>query len=260
MSRHSRRSDPTARPAPVLVEPSATPAVNLLSPWVLEELRVRKIRQRFGYGLAALVVVAAGSWGAQQLRLSDVQSDLDSEVFAGDTLRAQISELAPVSTYVGDVQRRAETVHGTMWTQVSQSDALSALQDATPQGAELTLVSFTSPATDGAVDPAAAVPSAELLAETRGIVATCPGPDPFAARAVVACVTLEGTAPNRQAVSALVRDLGRDPLFVEPFVNTTTTAEGVVTFSGSVGLSPESFTHRYDGVAAPATPVREESR
>jgi hypothetical protein len=86
----------------------------------------------------------------------------------------------------------------------------------------------------------------------------CPGPDPFNTRVVVGCITLSGSAANRSAVSDLVIGLGDSELFVEPFISTTTTADGEgVTFTGSVGLSERVFSNRYtdlDKLLKGATP------
>ena len=44
-------------------------------------------------------------------------------------------------------------------------------------------------------------------------------------------------------------NLGADKLFVEPFISTTTTAEGArLTFTGSVGVSTKAYSHRYAGI------------
>lgn len=235
------------------LDATAQRGVNLLSPWVLEEIRVRALRKRFAYALAALLVLVGGAYTLQELRLSGARAELRGEVAVGDSLRARIDDLAPVASYVGGVAQRAETVHDTMATQISQAGTLQALQRATPVGATLDSVSFLLPvpgvpaeAAAGEVAPVA--PSAEHLAATRGIITRCPGPDPFATRQVVACVQLTGSAPDRRTVSALVRALAADRLFVEPFVDATTTAEGRVAFTGSVGLSPAAFTGRYDDV------------
>ena len=93
-------------------------------------------------------------------------------------------------------------------------------------------------------DPAAA--------ENADQVAPCPGPDPFGANTVIGCVQLSGTAESRADVSKFVQDLAASPLFVEPFVETTTKGtERVVTFTGSVGLTPQAR----HGDVDPTTPT-----
>jgi hypothetical protein len=62
-------------------------------------------------------------------------------------------------------------------------------------------------------------------------------------------VTLSGTADSRDTVGRLVQGLAGVNGFVEPFISTTTTAdEEQVTFTGSVGLSPRVYSHRFADV------------
>lgn len=233
----------------------APASVNLLSPWVLEQLRVRAVRKRLAYGLAALVVLVGCAWTAEQLSLRAARADLAGEVAVGEGLQSRIADFAPVQTYVAEVEARSTMVRTTMQTELSYSTVLAALDQARPEGTTYDNVALTLPAPTEA---------GEAAGPSRGIAAPCPGPDPFDTRVVVACVRISGTAPSRAAVSELVRLLGDDRLFVEPFVDTTTTrADEPVTFAGSVGLSPRGFTRRFDALAGPAaagTPSPEGSR
>ena len=82
---------------------------------------------------------------------------------------------------------------------------------------------------------------------------------------MVACIELTGTAQNREQVSRLVEGLAASDLFVEPFVSTTTTSDGDddaaagVEFTGTVGVSPEARSGRYDGLATPTQKKQNES-
>lgn len=229
-----------------------TPAVNLLSQWAFEALAVRRLRRRFAVGAVALVLLLAGGWAVQHLRSVQAGQVLAIEEAERATLTSQTAELAPVRTFVTAVAKRKETVSGAMRSEVRFSRVLSELALATPADAKLTNLSVTltpPPAvgTDAAVDAAegsAGAPADPGSATTSA--SACPGPDPFGAAAVVGCLTLSGEAAGRDAVGQLVVDLDRSPLFVEPFISTTTTAEGAsVTFTGTVGLSPKALTGRY---------------
>ncbi|MCW2851730.1 MAG: Fimbrial assembly family protein [Nocardioides sp.] len=249
--RRRHRDDDRATPTPA---PEAAPApagVNLLSPWVLEQLRVRALRKRFGYAFAALVLLIGCAWTVQQLTLRGAEADLAGEVAIGEGRQSRIADFAPVQTYVAQVGARSLLVEGTMRTELSYSVVLGALDLVRPPGAAYDTVSLSLPV------PTEQAPAADVAGPSRGLATSCPGPDPFQTRVVVACVEISGTAPTREAVSDLVRRLGEDPRFVEPFVDTTTTtgAEEVVTFTGSVGLSPRVFTRRFDGLGD-ATPAR----
>lgn len=235
-----REAAPTTTATPLAVVAS----VNLLSPWVHEELRVRRWRERFGLGLLALLVLIGGLWAFQRVALAQVEADLRGEEATAASLQSRIAELAPVQAYVDGVDRRATSVQQQMVTDVAFSAVLEALTAATPSGARIDSLSVDLP-------PGAAVavaPDGTITDPTRGLVAAgCPGPDPFAVLEVIGCVTLSGTATDRDAVGALVEQLAASPAFSEPFVSTTTADAGAgVTFSGSVALTPEVFSGRYD--------------
>jgi hypothetical protein len=231
--------------------------VNLLSPWVFEELRVHRLRQRFvvaGIGLAVLLGLV---WTGLELNLHAAEAELRGEQATTTGLTAQMKDLAPVKTYVNGVIHRVATVHSATYDDVAFSQVLSSLNDATPDDATLTSISVdlaaetaTAPSTGTAAGATAAPDTKKDPA--RGLSgSSCPGPDPFGTKVVVGCVTIEGTAADREAVGKLVIALGDTGLFVEPFVNTTTTSDGDgVSFAGSVGLSPKVFSGRFDDLGA----------
>ncbi|MBA2954498.1 hypothetical protein GON03_09205 [Nocardioides sp. MAH-18] len=225
----------------------AAASVNLLSPWVFEELRVHQLRRRFLLGGIVLVVAIALLWSILRFNLHQANEDLRGEEAVTEGLSQQLKELAPVKTYVDSVTRRVVTVVGATYDDVAFSRVLGALDAATPAGATLDEISVELAAAETGTAPDDA-PS--VTDPARGLVgSTCPGPDPFGTRVVVGCVTISGTAASRDAVGSLVIALGGDKLFVEPFVDTTTTeGSDAVTFSGSVGLSPAVFSGRYDAL------------
>lgn len=242
----SRRKSQTAAPRAKESRP-AEASVNLLSPWVFEDLRVHQLRRRFLLAAIVLVAVIALVWAGLRFNLHRANDELRGEDAVTTGLTNQISELTPVRTYVDSVTRRVVTVHGATYDDVAFSRVLAALSAATPADADVESISVTlastasdgtAPAPDAAADPA------------RGLVgSTCPGPDPFGTKVVVGCMTIQGTADSRDAVSKLVIALGADGVFVEPFIDTTTTSDATqVTFSGSVGLSPKVFSGRYDSL------------
>ncbi len=263
---------------------AATNAVNLLSPWVLEELRIAALRRRLGLAAASVLVLVVGAWGLQHVALRGVQNDLAAEQATTAGLEEQIAGLSPVRTYVDGVRLRATDVQASMRTEVSFSRVLLDLQSSLPPGLEVDELAVSLLATDqlgadgvatvapvpaegAAPAPAAQDPETDV---TRGLSgAACPGPDPFDTTPSIGCVTISGTAADRDAVGRLVQRLSRKNAFSEPFVTTTTTdaatstaigaegiagttgaAGGTVTFSGTVGLTPAVFTGRYDDLTA----------
>lgn len=230
------------------VEPVTEARVDLLSPWVHDRLRARRLSERFGLGLLALVLLLAAGWTYQRVALAQAEADLRGEKAAATTLQQQIADLGPVQQYVDGVDRRARTVQELMLTDVAFSDVLAALADATPGGASIDALAIDLPTpavVAGLLDAQGNVTDVDL---SRGLLgASCPGPDPFATLVVVGCLTISGTAVDRSTVGRLVEELDRSKEFVEPFISTTTTTEGSgVTFTGSVALDPKVFSGRYD--------------
>lgn len=277
----SRRQRRSGGPGSAKSRPVETvAAVNLLSPWVFEEIKVHQLRRRLVVIGIVLVAVVALVWGALRFNLHQAEEELRGEEATGTGLSSQLAQLTPVKTYVDSVDRRVLTVRGATYDDVEFSRVLEALDAAAPDGVQVATISVelasteadgttsTSTTSSESTTTSDAAGSAEGDAEgdqdgkgdkdpARGLVgSTCPGPDPFGTKVVVGCVTFEGTAVSRDAVGQLVIALGDEGLFVEPFVDTTTTdaadaaasAGGPVSFTGSVGLSPKVFSGRYDGL------------
>lgn len=229
------------------------PSVNLLSPWALDALAARRLRQRFGAAAVILVLLVLAAWGAQQIRVSQAQQVLAVEQAETARLTSATTALAPVRTFLASVEQRKQLVAETMAGEIYFSRVLDALADAAPAGADVESVTITLRPTQAAT-PNGAAPAEEGAPATEGsagsapaaVESPCPGPDPFNTRPVVGCIQLTGTADSRGSVGEFVIALGDDDQFVEPFISTTTTAdEQAVTFTGSVGLSEKVFSGRY---------------
>lgn len=229
-------NDPDATESPEPAKPAKTAgrrrtsdhidpaAVNLLSPWVMDELRVNHLRRRFGLGVVTLVLLVGLAWVGLNLQLHRAETEVRGEEALTPSLSAKIADLSDVRTYVTSVDQRSATVTAVTAAETQFSRALSALDAALPRSASLDTLSVALPTgTD----------------ESGGAnTAACPGPDPFGATEVIACLELSGTAADRGDVSTFVQRLARVNLFVEPFVATTTNGtERGVTFTGSVGIT-----------------------
>lgn len=209
-------------------EASGPAAVNLLSPWVLEELHVLGLRKRFLAAGVVLLLVIGLAWTALTLRLHQSEDEVDSEEAVADALALQIKDLGDVRTFISTVKNRQVTAAAMAAAQAQMSSAMETLAGALPRGAEfesVTLVITGEEADEAESDPESA----------------CPAPDPFGANTTIGCVQLSGTADNRADVSRFVQQLAASELFIEPFVDTTTKGtERGVSFTGSVGLTPEA--------------------
>lgn len=214
-------------PAPAL------PVVNLLSQADLDRRAARRLRHRFLAGGVVMLLLVAGAWTVQHLRVAEAEKQVAVEQGETSRLVAETQVLAPVRTFVAGVAQQQRTVATAMRDEIYFSEVLDGVRFATPAGADLATLSITlvpqTEATDGAP-----------------VANPCPGPDPFNTRVVVGCVQLTGTASSRAEVGEMVIALGESGLFVEPFISTTTTDEAdVLSFSGSVGLSEKVYSGRY---------------
>jgi hypothetical protein len=214
------------------------PTVNLLSQSQFDRLAVRKLRQQFAAGAVALLLLAGGGWFVQHTRVADQEKLIAVEQAQTSRLSAETSTLTAIKTFVTGVATQKQTIATTMAHEIYFSRVLEGLRQAAPSGTDMQSIAVTL-----AADPAATTDGA-----TSAGASTCPGPDPFQTETMVGCVTLSGTAVSRAEVGELVTRLGSMGLFVEPFISTTTTGEGVetaVSFSGSVGLSEQVYSNRY---------------
>ena len=214
--------------------PAGAASVNLLSPWVVEENKVRLLRRRFVVMAVGLVAIIALVWVGLHLEIRNSESSLRDDEAASARLRTQITQMGPVRSYDAAVTQRATLVADKMASDVTFSRALEALEASLPEGVQIQSLTGTMiPADDGTTP----------LDESA---ASCPGPDPFQTNTIVGCLELSGLAPSREAVSQLVQILDDSLLFVEPFVSTTTTDdEDVVKFDGSIGLDERLISARY---------------
>ena len=209
------------------------PSVNLLSQSEFDRRAVRRLRHRFLAGGVVMLLLVAGAWTVQHLRVGEAEKRVAVEQAETSRLVAETQVLAPVRAFVTGVAQQQQTVATAMAEEIYFSEVLDGIRDATPAGADLATVSVTLVPQTAPEDPAAAANP-------------CPGPDPFNTRVVVGCVQLTGTASSRAEVGQMVIALGDSGLFVEPFISTTTTdEEKVLVFSGSVGLSEKVYSGRY---------------
>jgi hypothetical protein len=215
------------------------PRVNLLSQSDLDRIAVRRLRQRFLAGGAALAVLVGAGWFVQHQRVNDAVKMVTVERAETARLSDQATELTAIKSFVAGVNGQKATVATTMAQEIYFSKVLSGLRAASPIGTEMQSISVT-------VAPPAAAGAPGATTGTTGATGVCPGPDPFRTETVVGCVTVSGTAVSRAEVGELVTNLGSADLFVEPFISTTTTGDAqTVTFSGTVGLSDKVYSHRY---------------
>lgn len=262
------------------------PSVNLLSPDTLEHLTVRQVRLRLVVAGLVGALLVGGGWIAQSMRLSVAEEDLATEQSQTPPLRAQLASLDPVATFVSALDARKSAASRAMAAEVLFSGALSDLAKRTPKGVELSSMSVAlTPALVSAISPPVSpLTTAGIDARGRDLTKTqtstqtpqqpgtgggaaaagvaCARPDPFRPASIIGCVTISGTAPNREGVGTFIDNLKAAKIYADPFVTTTTVsgADGSkqIQFAGTVGLTGTLVSGRYTDLSWLADPAAEQ--
>ena len=212
------------------------PRVDLLPAKVRESIGLRKVRRAVIAAIVLLAACAGGLWYLQGSQIDDANAALAEAQSESVVLEAKVTALAPVKEMFLQITSQKDLVKTTMASQPQAAAVFSHLLAAArvPGGASPIEFSAISIAYQGI--PAEGDPLNE-----------CANPDPFGTDIAVGCMTFEATAGSREQVSELLRVLARDPVFIGPYVDTTTIStdavgnDGTVTFSGTSGVSLDAL-------------------
>lgn len=221
--------------APELFAPTL-PGVNLLPTRVRESIEIRKSRTVLLALIAILAAASYGLWWMQSGTIERAQEQLAVAQKLNAELTDQVAALAPAKQFYAEVSALEALVSTTLADQPLSREVLSRLDAAVQETGGRPPISVLSAAVtySGIPDPGAAL-------------SACPNPDPFNAEITIGCLTFSASADSRTQVSELLRILEADPLFVGPYVTTTTATgadeqgQGSVTFTGSAGISVEGL-------------------
>lgn len=234
------------------------PQVNLLPQQVKDSMAIARIRTWAIAAMAAIVLVGGALWWLQGSTIERAEADLAAATAENSRLRTDLEALAPVKQMYEQITRLQDVVTSTMASQPQAAVVIDRLAKAgaAAGGGDITFSSVDVtyqgiPAPGGTLNP-------------------CPNPDPFGTDITIGCLTFSANAGSREQVSALLRALEADPLFLGPYVTSTTTTEvtagaqgnrteTVVAFSGSAGVSLEALQtaltpEQVDALLKPPTP------
>lgn len=221
------------------------PQVNLLPHSVSESMAMARVRRWTVVAVAVVLIAAGGLWWLQGSTIEKAEADLAAARQQNNTLQGQVAALAPVKQMYEQITRLQDVVTTTLAAQPQASLVIERLVQA---GQQVT----GSPIAMTSLDVAYAIP------KPGDPLSQCPNPDPFGEQVTVGCLTFSGTAVDRDQVSQFLRILEADPLFIGPYVTSTTATEiqsgargnrtqSVVAFTGSTGVGVE-------GLQTPLTP------
>jgi Tfp pilus assembly protein PilN len=212
------------------------PAVNLLPQAVKDSMAIGKIIRGLVVVGVLMVAVFGGIWYLQGTQIADAEARVDLATAENARLQKDVQALAPVKQMYEQITRLQDVVTSTLASQPQAAvviDRLAAAGEAASAGGP-------------PIELTSATVSYSGIPEEGDELNACPNPDPFGTDATIGCLTFNATAASREQVSALLRALEADPLFVGPYVTSTTATptDGgknappqVVAFSGSAGVS-----------------------
>ena len=216
--------------APVL------PHVNLLPKVVRDAVAVRKVRRVLVTLAVALVVATAGLWYVQGSRIADAEAGLAAAQAEGVDLQAKVTSLAPVKAFYAQLNAQQSLVGTAMASQPQAAVILERLNAAARAAGGGSGVQI-----DDVIITYTGIPAA------GGPLNACNSSDPFNTDVTIGCAAFSASAGNRQQVANLLSELAADPLFVGPYVDSTSfddENEGDPTslsFGGTTGISLEGL-------------------
>ncbi len=236
------------------------PQVNLLPRQVTDSIAIARIRRWLILAILVLAVVIAGAWWLQGSTIARAEEDLATAEAQNAQVRQDLQALTPVKQMYEQITRLQDLVTTTLASQ--------------PQAA-LVIDRLAQAGTAAGGDPAVAFTSVDVtysgIPQPGDDLNACPSPDPFGTDMTIGCLTFNATAGDRAQVSELLRTLDADPLFIGPFVTSTTATEvatgangnqtrALVAFSGSAGISLEALQtlltpEQIDAIANPPEPA-----
>lgn len=217
------------------------PVANVLSPEVQEVVEQQRLKRLFvGLGVGVVGLVAAG-FAAQTGLIAVAENRLEKEQATASDLSAQQAALAPISAFYGQIDANRATIQTTMSKEVLTSDVLSALDAVAPSGVNFTSVTLT-------LDSGSA--STVVSADVAATASACPSQNPYAnGLASAGCVSVDGEATSRAALSNWLEAVEEAEAFTVAFIPSTTASSGGrggVSFSATIGLNAETvYENRY---------------
>lgn len=228
--------DPTG-PAPDTYEPGWMIYADLTPPELISARRLRALRRSMLLGLGALVVVIVLLFLATLVRGRQAADDLAREQAVSSQLVTQQARYGVVTQIEGSTAGVRAQLATLMADEVDVTGVLTSITATLPRGVALTAVQTTVNAGGTAAGGSAGTTSLD----TSGAVQ-------------IGQVTLAGTAPGLESVSAYVDALSRRPGLVDVVPVTNQGTGTAFTFSITAAVTDAVLTDRYS-VTPTVTPT-----
>lgn len=201
------------------------PRVDLFPPSVREATALRRTRTVLLALVAFVVLVGATVWILQGSAIGQAEARLADAQAENARMQAEIDLLAPITVLFDEIANQRALVETTL---AAQPQAAAVNDRLIAAGGPQVTFSF-------------------ITVEYRPIPLPgevpnpCPNPNPFDARVAIGCLSFSATAESPDEVSALLLALDADPFFIGPYVGSTSSSEGKVTFSGTAAVSTDAL-------------------
>jgi len=212
------------------------PRVDLLPPVIRSRQSLRKTVRLFGMLLVLLLAAGALIWYLQGSRIDEAQAALTSAQTDQQAMEQKLASLAPVKEMYSQIQAQKDLVDGTLASQPDATLVIEHFQQVAQatggrKGIQISSMSYNYTGVPKAGSP----------------LNQCANPNPFGKSITIGCLKFDASAPSRAIISEFLTSLSADPMFVGPYVTSTTVTAsapgqpGLVTFSGTSGISVEAL-------------------
>jgi Tfp pilus assembly protein PilN len=210
-----------------------TATINLLPPEVGQHRRARRLAALTAGAVALYLALLGGLYAVKSAAVASAERQRAAEQAEVTRLDAERAQLQPYGELVARHDNRSQLLAAAMATHVSWSKVLNDLSQSFPANSSLSTLTTAPAAQDAAAGASATGGEIDLGATVADIQFTG--------------YTVERFAPG---TSRLLLDVDTVPSFSDPSVSAAGVEERngtpVTTFTGSVELDEDAYSHRYD--------------
>jgi Tfp pilus assembly protein PilN len=225
---------------------ATSPRVNLMPPEIAEAARFRQIQILLGAGVLFAVVVVALLYLNAHSGVSNAKDELSQAQSQQTQLQAKLASLAPVQQTIDQVQAKQALLKTAMGAEVRWSFMLNDLAFRMPSQVWLTSLDVSQTSSSAAPPPTSTT--------TLGAASTT-----TSAPVAIGSITFGGVGFVHDDVAKWLEAMAKVKGYLNPTF--TSSSEGAigdrndVTWSGTVQITSDLYSHRYDGTATSTTPA-----
>lgn len=211
------------------------PKVNVIPAELTEKYEVKGVLRKTTFAVVGIAAVFGLVYAGGLVATVAANNELTAIQAERNDLVAQVTALSPYQDYQTAVDNKRTTLSEEVSTDVDFGGLYEAVYGAAAvNGVELTSVTITQ--NNGTEE------------------SSCQNPDPFnEATNLIGCIVLEGKTGDPNSADNFLRTLTALPEggYVNPFITSVNTTDGVSTFNGSIAFTNALYSNRYAELALP---------